>query len=247
DIIAALTGTGGWFYSALIAQLEDHSGVDILSALWDLFWAGVITNDTFTAVRAAYSSVPRRAPAQRGSPRRTARLRRLNRLAPDTAPSSNPAPPTAVGRWSLLPERTDDNTTALHAQAEYLLDRYGVIPRGAVNAEALPGGFSAYCRLLSKMEEAGHIRRGYFIDGLGAAQFSTAATVDALRAFDQEPTHPQTVALAATDPANPYGATLDWPEAQGHRPGRKAGAYVVLVNGQLVLYLERGGKTLLQF
>ena len=247
DIITTLTGTGGWFYSALLAQLADHSGADILAALWDLFWAGVITNDTFTAVRATYSSVPRRAPAQRGSPRRTARLRRLNRLAPDTAPSSNPAPPTAVGRWSLLPKRTDDNTTALHAQAEYLLDRYGVITRGAVNAEALPGGFSAYYRLLSKMEEAGHIRRGYFIDGLGAAQFSTAATVDALRAFDQEPTHPQTVALAATDPANPYGATLDWPETQGHRPGRKAGAYVVLVNGQLVLYLERGGKTLLQF
>jgi ATP-dependent Lhr-like helicase len=156
-------------------------------------------------------------------------------------------PPTAVGRWSLLPERTDDNTTALHAQAEYLLDRYGVITRGAVNAEALPGGFSAYYRLLAKMEESGHIRRGYFIDGLGAAQFSTAATVDALRAFDQDPTHPRAVGLAATDPANPYGATLEWPDTEGHRPGRKAGAYVVLVNGVLVLYLERGGKTLLQF
>ncbi|GAA4113479.1 Lhr family helicase [Enteractinococcus coprophilus] len=247
DIIEALTGTGGWFYAALNAQLADHSGADILAALWDLFWAGVVTNDTFTAVRATYTSTPRRAPAQRGSPRRTARLRRLNRLAPDTAIARQPDPPTAVGRWSLLPERTNDNTTALHAQAEYLLDRYGVITRGAVNAEALPGGFSAYYRLLSKMEESGHIRRGYFIDGLGAAQFSTAATVDALRAFDQDPTHPQAVALAATDPANPYGATLDWPDTEGHRPGRKAGAYVVLVNGKLALYLERGGKTLLQF
>ncbi len=246
DIVAALTGTGGWFYSALLAQV-DHSGSDILAALWDLFWAGVVTNDTFTAVRATYTSTPRRAQAQRGSPRRTARLRRLNRLAPDTTLTRQPDPPTAVGRWSLLPERTDDNTTALHAQAEYLLDRYGVITRGAVNAEALPGGFSAYYRLLSKMEESGHIRRGYFIDGLGAAQFSTAATVDALRAFDQEPTHPRAVGLAATDPANPYGATLDWPATEGHRPGRKAGAFVVLVNGQLVLYLERGGKTLLQF
>lgn len=247
DIIAALTGTGGWFYSALTAQLEDHSGPEVLAALWDLFWAGVVTNDTYTAVRATYSTTPRRAPAQRGSPRRTARLRRLNRLAPETSIARQPDPPTAVGRWSLLPERTTNNTTALHAQAEYLLDRYGVITRGAVNAEALPGGFSAYYRLLSKMEEAGHIRRGYFIDGLGAAQFSTAQTVDALRAFDQEPTHPQAVGLAATDPANPYGATLDWPGTEGHRPGRKAGAYVVLVNGRLVLYLERGGKTLLQF
>src|SRR5699024_3726387 len=113
--------------------------------------------------------------------------------------------------------------------------------------EALPGGFSAYYRLLAKMEEAGHIRRGYFISGLGAAQFSTAATVDALRGFDQEPTHPQAVGLAATEPAIPYGDALECPTTQGHRPGRKAGAYVVLVNGVLTLYLERGGKTLLQF
>ena len=245
-IVTALTGTGGWFYSALLAQLE-YSDDDILAALWDLFWAGVITNDTFTAVRATYSKTSRRAPAQRTSPRRAARLRRLNRLAPTTPASRNPDPPSSVGRWSLLPERTDENTTALHAQAEYLLDRYGVITRGAVTAEALPGGFSAYYRLLSKMEEAGHIRRGYFIDGLGAAQFSTAATIDALRAYDDQPRHPQAIGLAATDPANPYGATLDWPPTEGHRPGRKAGAYVVLVNGELVLYLERGGKTLLQF
>ena len=247
DIVSALTDTGGWFYAALTAQL-DHSGPDILAALWDLFWAGVITNDTFTAVRATYSiTTARRGQPQRSSPRRAARLRRLNRLAPSTNVVRQVDPPTAVGRWSLLPDRTADNTTALHAQAEYLLDRYGVITRGAVNAEGLPGGFSAYYRLLSKMEESGHIRRGYFIDGLGAAQFSTAATVDALRAFDQDPTHPLAVGLAATDPANPYGATLEWPETEGHRPGRKAGAYVVLVNGLLVLYLERGGKTLLQF
>lgn len=245
-IIAALTGTGGWFYAALLAQL-DYSGDDILAALWDLFWAGVITNDTFTAVRATYSKTNRRAPAQRTSPRRAARLRRLNRLAPTTQTARNPDPPSAVGRWSLLPERTDENTTALHAQAEYLLDRYGVITRGAVTAEALPGGFSAYYRLLSKMEESGHIRRGYFIEGLGAAQFSTAATIDALRAYDEHPRHPQAIGLAATDPANPYGATLDWPTTEGHHPGRKSGAYVVVVNGELVLYLERGGKTLLQF
>lgn len=246
-IIAALTGTGGWFYSALIAQL-DYPGDEVLTALWDLFWAGVVTNDTFTAVRATYTKTASRAPAQRTSPRRQARLRRLNRLTPSTPVAArNPDPPTAVGRWSLLPERTDENTAALHAQAEYLLDRYGVITRGAVTAEALPGGFSAYYRLLSKMEESGHIRRGYFIEGLGAAQFSTAATIDALRAYDQPPNHPQAIGLAATDPANPYGATLDWPATEGHRPGRKAGAFVVLVNGVLVLYLERGGKTLLQF
>lgn len=245
-VVETLTGTGGWFYSALIAQL-DYSGDEILAALWDLFWAGLVTNDTFTAVRATYSKVSTRTPAQRTSPRRAARLRRLNRFAPSAPVTTNPDPPSAVGRWSLLPERTDENTAALHAQAEYLLDRYGVITRGAVTAEALPGGFSAYYRLLSKMEESGHIRRGYFIEGLGAAQFSTAATIDALRAYDQVPNHPQAIGLAATDPANPFGATLDWPATEGHRPGRKAGAYVVLVDGALVLYLERGGKTLLQF
>lgn len=245
-IIEALTNTGGWFFQALTAQV-DYPGDDVLAALWDLFWAGVVTNDTFTAVRATWSTAPRRSSAQRTAPRRTARLRRLNRVAPTTNTARQPDEPTAVGRWSLLPDRTADNTTALHAQAEYLLDRYGVITRGAITAEALPGGFSAYYRLLSTMEESGHIRRGYFIDGLGAAQFSTAATVDALRAYDQDPVHPQAVGLAATDPANPYGATLEWPATEGHRPGRTAGAYVVLVNGALVLYLERGGKTLLQF
>lgn len=245
-ILKALTGTGGWFFSALVAQVG-YSSDDVLAALWDLFWAGSVTNDTFTAVRATYAKTTSKAPTQRTAPRRAARLRRLNRLSVTTPAAQHPDPPTAVGRWSLLPDRTDENTAALHAQAEYLLDRYGVITRGAVTAEALPGGFSAYYRLLSKMEESGHIRRGYFIDGLGAAQFSTAATIDALRAYDQEPNHPQAIGLAATDPANPYGAALDWPDTEGHRPGRKTGAYVVLVNGELVLYLERGGKTLLQF
>src|SRR5699024_4720721 len=219
DIVSALTDTGGWFYSALTAQL-DHSGPDILAALWDLFWAGVVTNDTFTAVRATYTkSTARRGQPQRSSPRRAARLRRLNRLAPATNVVRQVDPPTAVGRWSLLPERTDDNTTALHAQAEYLLDRYGDITRGAVNAEALPGVFSAYYRLLTKMDGSGHFRPGCFMDGLCAAQFSTAATVDALRAFDQDPTDPHADGLAATGPANPYVATLDWPDTEGHRPG----------------------------
>src|SRR5699024_8299433 len=240
-ILTALTGTGGWFFAALAAHLN-YPSEELLDALWDLFWAGQVTNDTFSAVRATYTKSTTRAQPQRTPMRHRARLRRLNRLAPTQPPS-----PTTVGGWSLVPQRTDENTAALHAQAEYLLDRYGVITRGAVTAEALPGGFAAYYRLLSKMEEAGHIRRGYFIDGLGAAQFSTAATIDALRAYEHDPNQPQAVGLAATDPANPYGDTLDWPATEGHRPGRKAGAYVVLVNGGLVLYLERGGKTLLQF
>jgi ATP-dependent Lhr-like helicase len=130
------------------------------------------------------------------------------------------------------------------------LDRHGVVTRGAVQAEGVPGGFAATYRVLAVFEEAGRCRRGYFVDGLGAAQFGTVGAVDRLRTFSALPDHhePEAVALAATDPANPYGAALGWPEARGeggHRPGRKAGALVVLVDGDLALYVERGGRTLL--
>lgn len=122
----------------------------------------------------------------------------------------------------------------------------------------MPGGFALLYRILSKLEESGRTRRGYFIEKLGAAQFSVPATVDRLRSFSEDGTilaaedRPHTaVTLAATDPANPYGAALPWPTvdgaASGHRPGRKAGALVVLVDGRLILYVERGGKTLLGF
>jgi len=151
-----------------------------------------------------------------------------------------------------------DPTVRAHALAELLLDRYGVLTRGSVMAEQVPGGFALLYKVLSKLEESGKTRRGYFIEKLGAAQFSVPATVDRLRSFAEdgsilapaEQVH-STVTLAATDPANPYGAALGWPAlegaAGGHRPGRKAGALVVLVDGRLVLYVERGGKTLLAF
>ena len=124
----------------------------------------------------------------------------------------------------------------------------------------MPGGFALVYKTLAALEEAGRARRGYFVEQLGAAQFSTAGTVDRLRthardAADEVP-DPVVLCLAATDPANPYGAALDWPSVPpgpggvvptGHRPGRKAGAVVVLIRGRLVLYMERGGKTLLCF
>jgi ATP-dependent helicase Lhr and Lhr-like helicase len=121
-----------------------------------------------------------------------------------------------------------------------------------VQAEQVPGGFALVYKTLAALEEAGRARRGYFVEHLGAAQFSTAGTVDALRkhsrATDDAPEDPTVLALAATDPANPYGAALPWPEAEGgHRPGRKAGALVVLVDGRLVAYVERGGRTVLLF
>jgi ATP-dependent Lhr-like helicase len=165
-----------------------------------------------------------------------------------------------AGRWSLLPAPEPDPTRRAAAVAETLLDRYGVLTRGSVVAERVTGGFAAVYRVLSAFEETGRCRRGYVVEGLGAAQFSTPGAVDRLRATvgDRRVPIPALV-LAATDPANPYGAALAWPErpgataqpagaqSPGHRPGRKAGALVVLVDGDLVVYVERGGRTLLSF
>jgi ATP-dependent Lhr-like helicase len=155
-----------------------------------------------------------------------------------------------AGRWSLLPHPDAVPTARATALAEQLLERYGVVTRGAVQAEGVEGGFALVYKVLSTLEETGRVRRGYFVDGLGAAQFATPATVDRLRAFHTdrvEDVPPVAVTLGATDPANPYGAALSWPETDRHRPGRKAGALVVLVDGELGLYVEKGGKTVLSF
>ena len=160
------------------------------------------------------------------------------------------APPDVAGRWFLLPERESDPTKRAHAVAESLLERHGVVTRGAVMSERTPGGFAAAYKVLSAFEETGRCRRGYFVEGLGAAQFGTAGSIDRLRTHvdNDRPEKPTALALAATDPANPFGAALPWPpQESGHRPGRKAGAIVVLVDGTLTLYVERGGKTLLTF
>ena len=156
----------------------------------------------------------------------------------------------------MLADVEADPTVRAHAAAEVLLDRHGVVTRGAVVAEGVAGGFAALYRVLAAMEEAGRVRRGYFVEGLGASQFATAGAVDRLRAgtrplgADASPERTSTLVLAAADPANPYGAALSWPErpdatASGHKPGRKAGALVVLVDGDLTLYVERGGRSLL--
>jgi ATP-dependent helicase Lhr and Lhr-like helicase len=179
-------------------------------------------------------------------------------------------PPTVSGRWSLLPGRDNaDPTIKAHAIALTLLDRYGVLTRGAVAAERIAGGFAAVYPVLRAMEEAGQCRRGYFVEGLGGAQFALPGAVDRMRALVQGGTgvpsrdrgvpggfgaRPPGLALvlAAADPAQPYGAALAWPDRPGetptsHRPGRKAGALTVLVDGSLVLYVERGGRTLLSW
>jgi ATP-dependent Lhr-like helicase len=162
-------------------------------------------------------------------------------------------PPSMAGRWSRLPVRDADPTRRALATAEVLLDRYGVVTRGAVVAERIPGGFAAVYPVLKAAEESGRARRGYFVEGLGAAQFALPGAVDRLRATARDEAGAPALVLAATDPANPYGAALPWPERpsedgkRGHQPARKAGALVVLADGRCALYVERGGRTLLSF
>ena len=243
---------GASFYREIFAAAGGGSDRDVLDALWDLVWSGEVTNDTFAPLRALRWKRP-------GHDRRP----RPGRLA-------TLGPPEAAGRWSLVepvdpsppgvgagPDRAGaaardvgapGATLHLHAQALALLDRHGVLTREAVLAEGIDGGFAAIYPVLRALEEAGRIRRGYFVDGLGAAQFALAGAIDQLRATrDAEPSAPRVDLLAAADPAQPYGAALGWPrrDAADRRPyQRAAGAYVVLVDGAPVLVLERGGHGL---
>ncbi|WP_436975949.1 Lhr family ATP-dependent helicase [Nocardia salmonicida] len=244
-----LTGGGAYFFR----QLSDASGLlddkAAGDALWQLVWAGYVSGDTFAPVRALLSGTARTTTAHR-APRRAPRGRAY---LPRPSMPTRSGPPTLAGRWSILPERVRDNTVRAHATADQLVERYGVLTRGSVQNEGISGGFQLMYRVLTEFEDRGRCRRGYFVDTLGGAQFSTTDTVDRLRSFDTDRDDTRAgvaLALAACDPANPYGAALPWPKGDadgGHRPGRKAGAVVVLVGGELVLYSERGGKTLLSF
>jgi ATP-dependent Lhr-like helicase len=249
-LLEQMAASGGLFFRDLVTGVESSSE-QVATALWSLVWAGRVTNDTLAPVRAGLGGRASRRPA----PARA--TRRASRFAASARPQVRRpnAPPTLAGRWSLLPDVESDPTVRAHATAQLLLDRYGVLTRGAVAAERVPGGFAAAYRVLSAAEEAGRCRRGYVVAGLGGAQFSLPGAVDRLRTFASSPDPSsaqqpaQALVLAATDPANAYGAALPWPDPThpGHRPGRKAGAVVVLCDGSLVLYVERGGRTLLSF
>ena len=189
---------------------------------------GLVTNDTLAPLRALVRSGTPSHRTRRTPPR-------LGRTTGGRMPVRT-GPPETAGRWALLPERDSDPTRRAHARAEHLLERHGVVTRGAVVSERVVGGFAGVYKVLSAFEDTGRCRRGYFIEGLGAAQFGTAGAIDRLRTFTEPDratsgTKPSVVALAATDPANPFGAALPWPDAgeerAGHRPGRKAGALVV--------------------
>ena len=300
-VLAALDGGGGMFFRMLAdraaALLPDGARGEatdaaVAAAIWDLVWAGRITNDTLAALRTvlgtgrpvAGGGPAGQAPARRTAVRPGARGRGRGGFGRPAMPSRT-GPPTVTGRWSLVPPADPDATRRLHALARTLLDRHGILIRGAVAAERVPGGFAAIYPVLRAMEDAGQCRRGYFVEGLGAAQFALPGAVDRMRAlateagpgetpadpwaraggegagwpapgFLRNDNHlapaPSMTVLAAGDPASPFGAALPWPERPGeapggHRPGRKAGSLVVLADGELVLYVERGGKTLLSW
>jgi ATP-dependent Lhr-like helicase len=244
-VLDALEGGGAYFFRQLASTAGSSDDKALSAALWDLAWDGRVGNDTLAPLR-ALTRGGRSAHRLKRAPARVRGARpRLSTAALRTAP------PDVAGRWFLLPEREPDPTKRAHAVAESLLERHGVVTRGAVMSERTPGGFAAAYKVLSAFEETGRCRRGYFVEGLGAAQFGTAGAIDRLRTHlrdSDRPEKPTALALAATDPANPFGAALPWPpQESGHRPGRKAGAIVVLVDGTLTLYVERGGKTLLTF
>jgi len=253
-ILAALAGGGAYFFRQLEAGVLDAAvpKEEATEALWQLIWSGRVTGDTFAPVRARLLGPARRPRPGTPGRRRPARPGRFGQLG--AHPRS--VDPTVAGRWSALPEPAPDSTAGMALLADLLLARHGVLTRGAATAEQVPGGFAMLYKVLTALEEAGGCQRGYFVESLGGAQFASAATVDRLRGFADplEPAAgpPTGLVLAATDPANPYGAALGWParpdQADGaHRPGRRAGALVVLVDGELVWFLERGGKSLLSF
>lgn len=249
-LIDRLAGGGAYFAAQLAAMVGAESEQAVIEALWNLTWTARVTNDTFAPVRGLLGGGSQAHRTVRRAPR--ARMFRGSPLAAVRTASAAPQrPPLIGGRWSLLPEPSEDAAVRAAAAASLLLERYGVVTRGSVQNEGVPGGFAQAYRVLAGFEEAGHTRRGYFVEKLGAAQFAVSATVDRLREFAAlpDPAPRQALTLAATDPANPYGAALGWPSLDGvaHRPGRKAGGLVTIVDGALVLYLERGGRSALAF
>jgi len=298
-VLDTLAGGGAYFFRTLADAVGSTDDEQLLTVLWDLTWSGHLTNDTLAPLRALLGGGRTAHRRVQQGPRRgryAARPGPLSGLARAGVPGGGPmagrpgrpgrpviparsGPPSAAGRWSLFAPVESDATVVAYATAEILLDRYGVVTRGSAMSESVPGGFAAAYRVLAAAEESGRVRRGYFVEGLGAAQFATTGAVDRLRAQSRPldaprraEDQPLAVVLAACDPANPFGAALPWPDrsgtddievdtdgsprssvptsaggkgSRGHQPARKAGALVVCVDGDLVLYVERGGKSLL--
>ena len=269
SILAMLSRGGGFLFTDIYRDtaVSNEQGLDVgvgagsdaptteqvREALWGLVEMGLVSPDSFAPIRTRLSAhgSGRTAHRQKRRPQRS-RLR-MGRTSFAHAQRANPTPPDMNGRWALTIPASHDATARSAAQGEAWLDRYGVVTRGSVVAEDVLGGFALAYKVLSGFEESGKAMRGYVIEGLGAAQFSTPAVIDRLRGLSDSldttgwpsgTTTPDTVVLAACDPANPYGAALPWPQ-QG--PSRAAGALVVLIDGLCAAHLTRGGKTLTTF
>src|SRR4051794_4836662 len=218
---------GALFFDELLAETGLDEGV-ALPALWDLVWAGEVTNDAWT---------PLRATRRFGRPKQERRPRRFSR------PRTQGATATA-GRWWRT-DRLFSGAPERRALAELLLERQGIVTRDGVRAEGIPGGYGAVYADLRALETLGLCRRGYFVEGLGGAQFALGGAVERLRELrPREDEEPEALVLAAADPAQPYGAGLPWPRRAGGRAARVAGASVVLLGGEPALFVERGGRSL---
>ena len=240
-LLESLGTRGALFFAALHEAAGGGFPQDTVDAIWSLVWRGLITNDTLQPLRAHVGGPARERRSRSTRPFRSRRI----------------APPAAEGRWTLLntARRHADGTAAMNAatawsaaMSQQLLTRYGVVTREVAAAESLPGGFSAIYDVFRTLEEGGRIRRGYFVNGVGAMQFAAPAAVDLLRALRTAPEEPEVAVLAATDPANPYGALVKWPEPPegiaGRGPTRSVGARVVLVDGHLTAWIAKGLRSL---
>jgi ATP-dependent Lhr-like helicase len=241
DAVRERLAAGACFFTDLLVDV-DLAPEELQEALWDLAWAGEATNDAFAPLRAPRLTLAR---AQRERVRSSARPGRFAARRRGAGASAQ-----VQGRWSLtepLFRGAADPTARRRALAELMLERYGILTREQVRAEGVPGGFSAIYPELSQLETLGVARRGYFVEGLGGAQFALPGAVERLRGGGGDEEAP--IVLAAVDPAQPYGAALAWPARpdrpdEARRPARVPGAYVVLAGGDPVLYVERGGRAL---
>lgn len=237
EAIRARLQAGPCFFTDLLTDVSGFPTEELQNGLWDLVWAGEATNDAFAPLRSPKltAATPQWSQRARAERRRTFGSRRRGG-----------AQAAVQGRWSLTPALfragDDDPAARRRTQAELLLERYGIVTREQVLAEGIPGGFSSLYDSLAALETIGVARRGYFVEGLGGAQFALPGAVERLRAQKDDDAAPPIV-LAATDPAQPYGAVLKWPETP-RRPARAAGAYVVLAGAEPVLFVEKGGKGL---
>ncbi|MGZ8649510.1 MAG: Lhr family helicase, partial [Solirubrobacteraceae bacterium] len=238
DALRARLAAGACFFTDLLAEVSGVPTEELVEALWDLVWAGEVTNDAWAPLRSPKLT----AAAPWSQKARAERRRSFSARRRGAQPTTWPHPPY---RWSLTEAlfKGDEPAARRRAQAELLLERYGIVTREQVLAEGIPGGFSSLYDSLAALETIGVARRGYFIEGLGGAQFALPGAVERLRAQRDDDEAPPIV-LAATDPAQPYGAALKWPKTENRTPQRTAGAYVVLAGSEPVLYVERGGRGL---